>query len=173
MDLDVSEANDAGGQAGERLVHVVAAFPADAQASHAVVPGDGALDRARAAFGPRRAARTCELSITARDQSSFPAAFSSAKSSSCSRCHTPASFHSARRRQQVIPDPNPSSWGRNSHWIPVCNTNRMPCKTSRSGSRLRPSFGSAYSQRGNNGSIRTHKSSGTIHGGCSPFLTVP
>src|SRR2546423_14867187 len=44
MDLDVSEANDAGGQAEERLVHVVAAFPADAQTSHSVVPGDGALD---------------------------------------------------------------------------------------------------------------------------------
>src|SRR5256885_2177607 len=44
MDLDVSEANDAGGQAEERLVHVVAAFPADAQTSHSVVPGDRALD---------------------------------------------------------------------------------------------------------------------------------
>src|SRR6185503_21126586 len=131
----------------------------------------GAVDWARAAFGPRRIARACELSITARDQSSAPAAFSSAKSASCSRCHTPASFHSASRRQQVIPDPNPSSWGRNSHWIPVCSTNRMPCKTSRSGSRLRPNWGNAYSQRGNSGSIRSHSSSGTIHGGCSPFLT--
>src|SRR4051812_37320387 len=83
----------------------------------------GAVDRARAAFGPRRAARTCELSITARDQSSLSAAFSSAKSASCSCCHTPASFHSARRRQQVMPDPNPNSWGRNSHWMPVCSTN--------------------------------------------------
>jgi hypothetical protein len=75
----------------------------------------GAVDRARAAFGPRLAARTCEESITARDQSSFPAACSSASSISCSRCHTPARFHSSRRRQQVIPDPNPNSWGRNSH----------------------------------------------------------
>jgi hypothetical protein len=53
--------------------------------------------------------------MTARDQSSFPAPCNSASNNSCNRCHTPARFHSANRRQQVIPDPNPNSWGRNSH----------------------------------------------------------
>ncbi|CBG67282.1 putative putative racemase [Streptomyces scabiei 87.22] len=63
------------------------------------------VDRAGPAFGPRRAARTWEESITARDQSSFFAARSFLSSTRCSSSHTPASFHAARRRQHVIPDP--------------------------------------------------------------------
>lgn len=49
-----------------------------------------AVDRARTCFGPPLSALTCELSITARDQSSFPAACNSASSTSCNRSHTPA-----------------------------------------------------------------------------------
>lgn len=71
-----------------------------------------AVDRAGPAFGPRRAARTWEESITARDQSSFPAARSFFSSTRCSSSHTPASFHAARRRQHVIPEPKPNSCGR-------------------------------------------------------------
>lgn len=37
------------------------------------------------------------------------------------RAHTPASVHSARRLQQVMPEPKPSSCGRCSQAIPVCN----------------------------------------------------
>src|SRR5690606_25400 len=81
--------------------------------------GPGAVDRARTGFGPPLCARTWVLSITALDQSSFWAACSSESSSSCSRCQTPAACHSASLRQQVIPEPNPSSCGRNSHGIPV------------------------------------------------------
>jgi hypothetical protein len=33
---------------------------------------------------------------------------------------------SRRRRQQVIPEPNPSSCSKNSHGIPVYSTNKMP-----------------------------------------------
>jgi hypothetical protein len=53
----------------------------------------GAVDRARARFRAAHpdTARTWELSIIARYQSSAPAAFSSATSAPCSRCHTPAS----------------------------------------------------------------------------------
>jgi hypothetical protein len=83
-----------------------------------------AVDRAGSAFGPRRAARTWEESITARDQSSLSADRSFFSSTRCSLSHTPASFQAARRRQQVMPDPKPSSCGRYSHWMPVCNTNR-------------------------------------------------
>ena len=36
------------------------------------------------------------------------------KSSRCSFSHTPSSCHSLRRRQQVMPDPHPISWGRAS-----------------------------------------------------------
>ncbi len=122
-----------------------------------------AVDRAGAAFGPRRAARTWLESITARDQSSWFAALSFDSRTTWSRSHTPASFQAASRRQQVMPDPKPSSWGRYSHWIPVCSTNRIPHRACRSGTLGRPAtnFGSGS---GNNGSINDHSSSDTIHG---------
>jgi len=109
--------------------------------------------------------------MTARDQSNCPAACSSASNSSCSRDHTPAVFHSSSRRQHVIPEPNPSSWGRNSHWIPVCSTNKIPHNTCRSGNRLRPGLRNRRGLTGNNGSMRCHNSSDTTHGGRSPRLT--
>ncbi len=67
----------------------------------------GTVDRARARFGPPFKARTCELSITALDQSSAPAAFSSASSSSCSCCHTPASCQSPQPPPARHPGPEP------------------------------------------------------------------
>jgi hypothetical protein len=90
-----------------------------------------AVDRAGTAFGPLRAARTWEESITARDQSSCFADRSFFSSTKCSWSHTPASFQAARRRQHVIPEPKPSSWGRYSHWMPVCSTNRIPHRAGR------------------------------------------
>lgn len=122
-----------------------------------------AVDRAGPAFGPRRAARTWEESITARDQSSFFAARNLLSSTTCSFSQTPASFHAARRRQHVMPEPKPSSWGRYSHWMPVCSTNRIPHNACRSGTRGRPStsFGPGS---GSNGSMSDHSSSDTIHG---------
>lgn len=130
-----------------------------------------AVDRAGPAFGPLRAALTWEESITARDQSSLFAARSFFSSTRCSLSHTPASFHAARRRQHVIPDPKPSSCGRYSHWIPVCSTNRIPHNACRSGTRGRPStsFGPGS---GNNGSISDHSSSDTIHGRDCRFPTT-
>lgn len=107
--------------------------------------------------GPR------EESITARDQSSwfFDCSFSSSSRRSWSQ--TPASFQATRRRQQVIPDPKPSSWGRHSHWIPVCRTKSMPRNACRSGTRRLPST-SLRAYWDSNGSMSDHSSSGTIHG---------
>ncbi|APY90469.1 hypothetical protein A7J05_36540 [Streptomyces alfalfae] len=121
-----------------------------------------AVDRAGTAFGPLRAARMREESITARDQSSCFTDRSFFSSARCSFSHTPASFQAARRRQQVMPEPKPSSCGRYSHWIPVCSTNRIAYNACRSGTRGRPatSFGPGS---GDNGSISDH-SSDTIHG---------
>ncbi|KQW06929.1 hypothetical protein ASD08_04885 [Streptomyces sp. Root369] len=121
------------------------------------------VDRAGSAFGPLRAARTWEESITARDQSSWFFDRSSFSSSWCSWSQTPASFQAARRRQQVMPEPKPSSWGRYSHWMPVCSTKRMPHRACRSGTRGLPStcFGGGS---GSNGSMSDHSSSDTIHG---------
>jgi hypothetical protein len=73
-----------------------------------------AVDRAGPAFGPRRAARTCEESITALDQSNWFFDRSFFSSSACSWSQTPDSFQAARRRRQVMPEPKPSSWGRYS-----------------------------------------------------------
>ncbi|GAA2683293.1 hypothetical protein GCM10009864_65270 [Streptomyces lunalinharesii] len=122
-----------------------------------------AVDRAGTAFGPLRAARTWEESIIARDQSRFPADRRFFGSSTCSRSHAPVSFHAASRRQQVVPEPKPSSWGRNSHWMPVCSTNKIPHNACRSGTLGRPSTGFGPGL-GSNGSISAHSSSDTIHG---------
>ena len=45
---------------------------------------------------------------------------------------------SRRRRQQVIPEPQPISTGRSSQLIPVLRTNRMPVRAFRSSMRGRP-----------------------------------
>jgi hypothetical protein len=74
--------------------------------------GPAPVDRRRARMAPPFNALTWEESTTQRDQSSLAAAFSSASRTSCSRCHTPASFQSRRRRQHVMPEPKPSSGGR-------------------------------------------------------------
>lgn len=128
------------------------------------------VDRAGTAFGPLRAARTWLESITARDQSNCLADRSFFSRTAWSRSHTPASFHAARRRQHVMPDPKPSSWGRYSHWMPVCSTNRIPHRACRSGTRGRPatSFGAGT---GSNGSMSSHSSSETIHGRVFRFAT--
>ena len=43
-----------------------------------------------------------------------------------------------KRRQQVIPEPQPISCGRCSQPIPVFNTNKIPLNTFRSSIRFRP-----------------------------------
>ncbi len=118
------------------------------------------VDRAGTAFGPRRAALTWEELITARGRSGF---FATRSSTRCSWSGMPASFQAASRRQQVVPEPKPSSCGRYSHWIPVCSTNRILQSACRSGTRGRPStcFSGGL---GNNGLMGDHSSSGTIHG---------
>ena len=78
------------------------------------------------------------MSATARDQSIFPAAFSLARRTAWSLSHTPASFQSRSRLQQLIPDPHPISAGRYSHGLPVFSTNRIPVSACRSEIGSRP-----------------------------------
>ena len=52
-----------------------------------------------------------EESTMTRDQSIRSAARNCANSSSCSRFQTPASCQARSRRQQLIPEPHPISWG--------------------------------------------------------------
>lgn len=80
-------------------------------------------------------------STRARSQSSCPAAPSRSSSTWCRASHTPACCQSRRRRQQVMPEPHPSSCGSRSQGMPVQSTKRMPVRQARSGMRGRPPFG--------------------------------
>lgn len=127
-----------------------------------LVPGRPATGPCAA---PPFSALTCEESTTQRNQSRRAAAFSPASRTSCNRCRTPALFQSRSLRRHVMPDPNPRSLGRYSHWIPVCSTYKIPRSTARSGNGLRPGYRNLRSRRGSSGSRRSHSSSDTIHGG--------
>ncbi len=53
--------------------------------------------------------------------------------------------------------------------MPVCNTNKMPCRHSRSGTGRGP--GDLSGHGGSNGSINSHNSSSTIHALLTPDRT--
>ena len=97
-------------------------------------------------------AGTLPASNEARVQSSCSASDKCSNSTRCSRSHTPACCQSRNRRQQVIPLPQPISWGSISHGTPVFNTNRIPAKVARLLMRGLPPF-SFSSSTGSNGSF--------------------
>ncbi len=117
----------------------------------------GSVDRAGTAFGPRRVALTWEELITARGRSDFFETRNFFSSARCSWSGTPTSLQAASRRRQVMPESKPSSCGRYSHWIPVCNT-RIPQSACRSGTLGRPSICFSGGS-GNNGLMGDHSSS--------------
>src|SRR5215218_7945941 len=82
------------------------------------------------------------------------------KSTRCSFSHTPASSQSRRRRQQVLPEPQPISWGSISQGMPLLRTKMMPDKAARSSTRGRPPRGFGGSG-GSRGSMSSHSSSVT------------
>jgi len=111
-----------------------------------------------ACFRPPKSARTEQLSMAETDQS-----IASAMPNSFSRachifCQTPAICQSRRRRQQVMPLPQPISRGRYSHGVPVLRINKMPVRQARSLTLGRPPFGFGGSG-GICRSIRFHSSS--------------
>src|SRR6185503_11216867 len=67
-----------------------------------------------AGLRPPKSARTEQLSIATFDQSISSASPSSSSSTRQIFSHTPAACQSRKRRQQVMPDPQPSSWGKYS-----------------------------------------------------------
>ena len=124
--------------------------------------GLAAIGRVRSSFFPPRRARSDALSTTARARSSWPRRRNSARSTWWRRFQTPARCHRTRRRQHVLPDPQPISPGNMFHGIPLRRTNRMPVKTARSGIGFRPAYCRFRGRRlGSSGSIRAHKSSST------------
>lgn len=84
---------------------------------------------------------------------------SRSRSARCRRSHTPAFCQSRKRRQQVMPEPQPISRGSNSQGVPERNTNRIPVSAARSDVRGRPPFGLARSA-GSSGAISAHRPSG-------------
>lgn len=123
-----------------------------------------AIRRIGSGFFAPPTARTLALSTTARDQSIRLAACSRASSTSCSRCHTPAACQSRSRRQQVIPQPQPISCGRNSHGMPVRSTNRMPVNVARLSTGGRPPLGWG---RGGGKSGATAAQRSSVTNGCA------
>ena len=70
-------------------------------------------------------ARTEEESTIARDQSSWSAPCTWASRTAWIFCHTPAFCQACKRRQAVMPEPQPNSCGRCSHGKTVLSTNRI------------------------------------------------
>jgi len=118
-----------------------------------------AIGWVRSTFFPAPTARMDELSATALEKSSCFAPRSSESRTRCNRRHTPRRCQYLSRRQQVIPEPQPISFGSISHGMPERSTNRMPLSTKRSSSGRRPVCRLRLRFFGNNGSMRVHNSS--------------
>ena len=122
--------------------------------------GFAAICGIRAGLRPPKTARTELLSTTARDQSICSASSNFWSATRWILSHTPAACQSRSRRQHVIPDPQPISFGRNSQGIPVLSTNRMPVSTWRLLSGFRPGCRRRrFLGGGKSGSISAHSSS--------------
>lgn len=112
---------------------------------------------------PPKTARTEAESTTARDQSILSAACKCVNKSRCSLAQTPAFCHFRKRRQQLMPQPHPNSWGKYSQGIPVMSTNKTPVNASRLPMGLRP--GNRKRRRlglGKIGSMIVHNASSRI-----------
>jgi len=119
-----------------------------------------AIGWVRSSFFPPRSARTEALSTRARVRSSWPRWRNSASRTVCSRRQTPARCHRANRRQHVLPEPQPISFGSICHGSPLRKTNRMPVNAARSGTRGRPMvFQRRRGGFGRSGSIRLQRAS--------------
>ena len=132
-----------------------------------------AIGWVRSSFFPPRSARIEALSTRARAKSNWPRWCKSASNTAWSRRQTPARCHRTSRRQHVLPDPHPISFGSICHGIPLRNTNRIPVNAARSGTRGRPM---AFQRRrggfGNSGSIRVQRASSIKRWGMRDRLTV-
>jgi hypothetical protein len=78
----------------------------------------------------------------------------------CSLSHTPASCHSFKRRQQLMPDPQPISFGSISQGMPLFSTKTMPVRAARLSMRGLPPWGFGGSG-GRSGWMVSHSSSVT------------
>ena len=111
--------------------------------------------------------------MLARDQPIWSASPSRSSKVVCSRCHTSACCQSRKRRQHVMPEPQPISWGRYSQGMPVLSTTRMPARAARSGTRGRPDFSLSRRGGGSSGATTAHSSSLTRGLAMPPMRQAP
>ena len=128
---------------------------------------DVALGAGLAAVGRVRAGEFAPLfagkEALSREQRPKSIAFARPSRSSrarWSRSKTPAACQSRSRRQQVMPEPQPISWGSLAHGMPVRSTKTMPSSTLRSSTGGRPPFGRG-GRSGSKGAISAQSASGT------------
>lgn len=114
---------------------------------------------------------TVEASIAALVQSMRSASPSRSKKNLWRWSQTPAFCQSRRRRQHVIPEPQPICGGSISQGMPVMSTNKMPVSTARSGIGGRPPLGRGF-RGGSNGSMAVHNSSETIGLAIKPSVAI-
>jgi hypothetical protein len=129
-----------------------------------------AIRRVTTRLEPPKTARTLLESTTARDQSIRSAACNRPSNSLWSFFQTPAFCQSRSRRQQVMPLPQPSSWGKSSHPIPVFSTKRIPVRAARSLIGLRPGYFCRRAFSGMSGWMISHNES-SINGFAIPWIS--
>jgi hypothetical protein len=80
----------------------------------------------------------------------------------------PACCRSRKRRQQVMPEPQPICAGSIRQGMPLRSTNRIPVRQARSDTRGRPPCGFGI-EAGRSGRIKLHRASGTS----AAAITIP
>ncbi len=115
-----------------------------------------------AGFLPPKTARTDAESTTAREKSILSAFRNLLSKVWCILSQTPAFCQSRSLRQQVIPEPQPISFGRCSQPIPVLSTNSIPVNAARSDMGFRPGYRNLLFFFGINGSMISYNWSSNI-----------
>lgn len=111
-------------------------------------------------LGPPFGAGMADPSSATRSHCRRSSRWSASSRARHARAHTPAACQATNRRQQLTPEPQPSSFGSAPHGRPWRNTKRMPVRACRSGIGGRPPRHLARRLRfGRCGSITPHSSS--------------
>jgi hypothetical protein len=119
------------------------------------------IRRIRAGFFAPPTEGTVKESTEALDQSSRSASARRSSKTWCSLFQTPASCHSLSLRQQVVPEPQPSSGGSHDQGRLARRTKMMPRRQSQFEMRGLPPLGFSGSG-GRSGSTAAHSSSLTM-----------
>jgi len=99
---------------------------------------------------PPKTTRTEQLSTTARDQSIWPSRESHSSNAKWIKSQIPSCCQSRNRRQQVMPEPQPSAFGSTPQGMPLRSTKIMPARQARYVRRGRPpcGLGDGFGRRG-------------------------